>query len=761
MASVPVVRRLLFLLFLCGVSNPCHGILNDTVNIGVILDNNSWLGKVVKTALKLAADDVNNDANLVMNATRLLLHFRHAQTLLHAATAAYDLLDRQVVSIVETQTSEVVSDIGEAAKVPILSFSATTPSLSDQRFPYLVRMAHSDSFQMKAIAALVKHYGWRRIVFLHSDVDFGCGAASLLSDALRDFGSEVVYISTISSTAEKQSIRKELYKLMEMESRVFVVHLPSDLGLNLFMEAQEMGMMKAGYVWITTPGFTSVWDYVLNASTMASMQGLVGIKTHIPNSERLQNFTERWERQFKLDNPNSKNTELSVYGLLAYDAVFMIARAIGKMGINGSFSFLTPTTPPPPIANGEINSIKVFQQGKQLLQEILLTSFTGLSGPIELHNGEMDASNSSLYEIVNVVGKSYQVVGYLPYKSGKPFKTLSLMGNEGVGPVFWPGRSTKIPLGWEIPSNGKRLRIVVPRKAAWEEFVNVTFYPDKNETTVTGFCIDIFNAVVRLLDYELPYDFFLYPDDANSTDWSYDDLVRQVYLKKYDAAVGDITIRAERSQIVEFTQPFTETESVMVAPVMREEGNNAWTFLTPFSPALWITTGAFVIYTGLAVWLLEHRKNPDFGGRPTAQVVTLLWFALSTVFFTQREKIHSSFARVIIIVWLFVVLVLTSSYTASFSSKLTVQKIKTVLGTIGYKKGSSSGNFLSRDLGIAQKHMKPFSSREANEESLVKGSKNGGVDAIFDEIPYVRAFLSGRCDYSMVGRRYKTGGFGF
>ncbi|KAH9316697.1 hypothetical protein KI387_025324 [Taxus chinensis] len=686
MASFPVVRRLLLmLLFLCGASNPCsHAIfLNDTVNIGVILDNNSWLGKVVKTALKLAADDVNNDANLVMNATRLVLHFRHAQTLLHAATAAYDLLDRQVVSIVETQTSEVVSDIGEAAKVPILSFSATTPSLSHQRFPYLVRMAHSDSFHMKAIAALVKHYGWRRVVFVHSDVDFGCGAVSLLTDALRDFGSEVVYISMISSAAEKQSIRKELYKLMEMESRVFVVHLPSDVGLNLFMEAQVMGMMKAGYVWITTPGFTSVWDYVINASTMASMQGVLGIKTHIPNSERLQDFTERWERQFKLDNPNSKNTELSVYGLLAYDAVFMIARAIGKMGIKGSFSVLTPTSPPPPpVANGEINSIKVFQQGKQLLQEILLRSFTGLSGAIELHNGEMDASDSSLFEIVNVVGKSYQIVGYLAYKSGKLFKTLPLMGNEGVAPVFWPGSSTKIPLGWEIPSNGKRLRIVVPRNAGWKEFVNVTFYPDKNETIVTGFCIDVFKAVVRLLNYELPYDLFLYPPHANSTDWSYDDLIRQVYLKKYDAAVGDITIRAWRSEIVEFTQPFTETESVMVAPViMMEEGNNAWAFLTPL-----------VQHCGLQLVLLLYTQD---------------WWC------------------------------------------------------VGYIKGSFAGDILSQNLGIADKNLKPFSSRETYEEILSKGSKKGGVDAIFDAIPYVRAFLFGRCDYSMVGRRYKSGGFGF
>ncbi|KAH9317028.1 hypothetical protein KI387_018797, partial [Taxus chinensis] len=695
------------------------------------------------------------------------LHFQCFNYSFMMPTNASDLLERQVVSIVElTQTSEdaaIVSNIGEAAKVPILSFSDTTSLFSNKKLLYLVRMALSDELEMKAIAAVVKHYGWRRIVFVHSDVDFGCGAVSMLSDALVNLGSEIVYISMISSSAERQSIRKELYKLRALESRVFVVHVPCDLGLNLFNEAEETGMMKAGYVWITTPRFTSVWDYVLNASTMPSMQGLLGVKTHIPNSQRLKDFTQRWERQFKHDNPNTKNTELSVYGLLAYDAVFTIARAIENMEINGSFSFLTPSSShhPPRIKNGD--SIKVFQQGEQLLQQIFLTNFAGLSGPIELHNGEIDGCKSS-YEIVNVVGKSYQVVGYWPYNSSKLFKTLPIsMGNEGVGPIIWPGRSTKAPRGWEIPTNGlKRLRIAVPR-ARWKEFVNVTFYSDRNESVVTGFCIDVFGAVVKLLDYELLYDFFPYPDDANSHT-KYDNLVREVYLKKYDAAVGDITIRAGRSEIVDFTQPFTETESVIVAPVMTEEINNAWTFVTPFSPALWLTTAAFVIYTGLVVWLLEHRINPDFGGRPTAQGVTLLWFALSTVFFTHREKIESSLARVIIIVWLFVVLVLTSSYTASLTSRLTVQKIKTVMGgdyAVGYKREAFVGDFLNHDLGMTHKILRPFSSRDTYLEDLLKGRKNGGVDAIFDEIPYVRAFLSGRCDYSMVGRRYKSGGFGF
>lgn len=47
-------------------------------------------------------------------------------------------------------------------------------------------------------------------------------------------------------------------------------------------------------------------------------------------------------------------------------------------------------------------------------------------------------------------------------------------------------------------------------------------------------------------------------------------------------------------------------------------------------------------------------------------------------------------------------------------------------------------------------------------DALKKGSDNGGVTAIFDEVPYLRLFLSRYCEgYSMAGPTYKSGGFGF
>ncbi|KAK0570683.1 hypothetical protein LWI29_005006 [Acer saccharum] len=66
--------------------------------------------------------------------------------------------------------------------------------------------------------------------------------------------------------------------------------------------------------------------------------------------------------------------------------------------------------------------------------------------------------------------------------------------------------------------------------------------------------------------------------------------------------------------------------------------------------------------------------------------------------FSQRERVISNLGRFVVIVWYFVVLILTQSYTASLTSHLTVQQLKpTITGVhelinrgenVGYQKGS-------------------------------------------------------------------------
>lgn len=96
-------------------------------------------------------------------------------------------------------------------------------------------------------------------------------------------------------------------------------------------------------------------------------------------------------------------------------------------------------------------------------------------------------------------------------------------------------------------------------------------------------------------------------------------------MQEFDAVVGDVTITMDRSKIVDFTQPYTASGLVVVVPTKVGGSSHAWSFMRPFTPLMWCTTGLFFLFTGLAIWILEHKKNRDFRGNPKKQVVTVLW----------------------------------------------------------------------------------------------------------------------------------------
>ena len=131
----------------------------------------------------------------------------------------------------------------------------------------------------------------------------------------------------------------------------------------------------------------------------------------------------------------------------------------------------------------------------------------------------------------------------------------------------------------------------------------------------------------------------------------------------------------------------------------------------------------------------------------------------------------SNLSRIVIVVWIFVVLILQSSFTANLASLLTIQKLKpefTDVGellrggqNVGYQEGSFIYGHL-RSMGFEEKRIKNYTNPEDYAKALSLGTINGGVAAIFDEIPYINVFLSKYCsDYTMAGPVFKANGFGF
>ena len=143
---------------------------------------------------------------------------------------------------------------------------------------------------MKAISVIVQAFGWREVVPIYTDNEYGHGMIPFLIDALQEVDARVPYRSVIPPLASNDQIGQELYKLMTMQTRAFIVHMPSDVGSRLFTKAKEIGMMSEGYVWIMTSGMTNSIR-LIESSVHDSMQGMLGVKSYVPKTIELENFT--------------------------------------------------------------------------------------------------------------------------------------------------------------------------------------------------------------------------------------------------------------------------------------------------------------------------------------------------------------------------------------------------------------------------------------------------------------------------------------
>ncbi|KAJ6924983.1 hypothetical protein NC652_018059 [Populus alba x Populus x berolinensis] len=665
-----------------------------------------------------------------------------------------------------------VIDLGEKARVPIISFSATSPSLTSIRSSYFLRATQNDSAQVNAISAIVQAFGWREAVPIYIDNDYGEGIIPYLIDALQDVDARVPYRSVISPSATDDQIVEELYKLMTMQTRVFIVHMYPSLGTRLFTKAKEIGMMSEGYVWIMTDGLSVDFLSSPNHSVTDTIQGVLGIKPYVPRTKELEYFRARWKRKFLRDNPNKIDAELNIYGLLAYDATTALALAVEKAGTT-NFGFQKANVSSN--SSTDLATLGISLNGPNILRALSTTSFKGLTGDYLFVDGQLQ---SPAFQIVNVNGNGGRRIGFWTPTEGLA-KTLNPRINKRknststsrVSTVIFPGDTTAAPKGWEIPTNEKKLKIGVPVKHGFSEFVAVTKDPGSNTTTFTGFCIDVFDAVVKALPYALPYEYIPFAKPDGEPAGTYNDLAYQVYLKNYDAVVGDITIVYNRSLYIDYTLPFTESGVSMIVPIADNNSKNAWVFMKPLTWDLWVTSFLFFVFIGFVVWVLEHRINEDFRGSVADQAGTSFWFSFSTMVFVQRERVVSNLSRAVIIIWCFVVLILTQSYTASLTSLLTVEQLQPTVTDVrvlikkgeyvGYQKGSFVLGLLL-DLGFDKSKLMVYSSPEECHHLFSKGSGNGGIAAAFDELAYIKLILSRYCSkYTMIDPKFKTGGLGF
>ncbi|XP_039986373.1 extracellular calcium-sensing receptor-like [Xiphias gladius] len=203
----------------------------------------------------------------------------------------------------ESSSTIVLSRTTGPFKIPVISHSATCECLSSRKeYPSFFRTIASDRYQSRALAQLVKHFGWTWVGAVNSDSDYGNDGMSIFLAAAQEEGVCVEYIETFHR-AEPKKLMKVVEVIRKSTAQVIVGFL-AHVEMNNLLEQLSLhnitGRQFIGVeAWITA-------DSLVTPTSFSVLGGSLGFAVQKANISGLDDFLIKdfWEREFKCKERN-------------------------------------------------------------------------------------------------------------------------------------------------------------------------------------------------------------------------------------------------------------------------------------------------------------------------------------------------------------------------------------------------------------------------------------------------------------------------
>nr|XP_023008483.1 extracellular calcium-sensing receptor-like [Maylandia zebra] len=223
-------------------------------------------------AMMFAVAEINNDPAFLPNISlgyRILNSCSSPTNTLRAAltlasrpqgikaTACSPTISSVIAEAGSSQSLAVAGTLGPF-QVPIISYFSTCACLSDRtKYPTFFRTIPSDYFQAKALAALVKHFGWQWIGAIQSDNDYGRNAILAFKQEVEKLGVCIAFVGSVLRTYTRDKILDTVEMIKQSTVKVILAFAPEGDFSPLMKEVVKQNITGIQWLgseaWITAP----------------------------------------------------------------------------------------------------------------------------------------------------------------------------------------------------------------------------------------------------------------------------------------------------------------------------------------------------------------------------------------------------------------------------------------------------------------------------------------------------------------------------
>ncbi|KAM9318691.1 extracellular calcium-sensing receptor-like [Pholidichthys leucotaenia] len=238
----------------------------------------------------------------------------------HSEASCEALQVQAIMGETSSSPSTAIATVLGPIFIPLISHFATCACLSDKtKYPSFLRTVPSDYYQSRALAHLVKHFGWTWVGAIRTNDDYGNNGMATFTEIAEELGICLEYSVSFFRTDPSDKIRKIINTIKSSTSKVIVAFL-SHMDMDVLIHELSHHNLT-GYQWVGSE------SWIFDSQTAALdkhhiLDGAIGLsipKAHVSglrefmldvkplNSSDNEMLTGFWEALFSCKFKQSKS----------------------------------------------------------------------------------------------------------------------------------------------------------------------------------------------------------------------------------------------------------------------------------------------------------------------------------------------------------------------------------------------------------------------------------------------------------------------